>query len=160
VLREHQFVLTALPLPIVSKGYLTGVHFMRFKFVFLSSLAAAMLFSTAASAFSVKPQWGPGSGCSSVAPAFSFSKVPAGTAKLAFKMVDLNLPSYPHGGGEVAFSGKASFGQGEAFGGAFSSYRGPCPPPTETHRYEWTVQALDAGGKVLGTAKAVLPFKR
>jgi phosphatidylethanolamine-binding protein (PEBP) family uncharacterized protein len=128
--------------------------------LFISFIASGFLFSTAASAFSVKAEWGPGSGCSSVAPAFSFSKVPAGTAKLAFKMVDLNLPSYPHGGGEVAFSGKMSFRQGEAFGGAFSSYRGPCPPPTETHRYQWTVQALDSGGKILGTTQIVLPFKR
>jgi phosphatidylethanolamine-binding protein (PEBP) family uncharacterized protein len=133
---------------------------MKRYMLFLAIATFGLSVSTPVLAFSVKPQWGPGSGCSSVAPAFSFSKVPAGTAKLAFKMVDLNLPSYPHGGGEVAFSGKASFGQGEAFGGAFSSYRGPCPPPTETHRYEWTVQALDAGGKVLGTAKAVLPYKR
>jgi phosphatidylethanolamine-binding protein (PEBP) family uncharacterized protein len=116
---------------------------MNHRVVFLVSMAAALSFSTAASAFSVKAEWGAGSGCSSVAPAFSFSKVPAGTAKLAFRMVDLNLPSYPHGGGETAFGGKTSFGQGEAFGGAFSSYRGPCPPPTATHRYEWTVQALD-----------------
>jgi phosphatidylethanolamine-binding protein (PEBP) family uncharacterized protein len=133
---------------------------VKHRIVFFTSLAAAVSFSSAASAFSVKAEWGSGSGCSSVAPAFSVSKVPAGTAKLAFRMVDLNLPSYPHGGGEVAFSGKTSFGQGEAFGGASSSYLGPCPPPTETHRYEWTVQALDGGGKVLGTAKAVLPFKR
>ena len=133
---------------------------MQRRIVFLTSVVATILFSTAASAFSVKAEWGSGSGCSSVAPAFSFSKVPAGTVKLAFKMVDLNLPGYPHGGGEVAFSGKTSFGQGEAFGGAFSSYRGPCPPPTETHRYEWTVQALDSGGKVVGTTRAVLPFKR
>jgi phosphatidylethanolamine-binding protein (PEBP) family uncharacterized protein len=133
---------------------------MNHRVVFLVSMAVGLSFSTAASAFSVKAEWGSGSGCSSVAPAFSVSKVPAGTAKLAFRMVDLNLPSYPHGGGEIAFGGKTNFGQGEAFGGAFSSYRGPCPPPTETHRYEWTVQALDGGGKVLGTAKAVLPFKR
>jgi phosphatidylethanolamine-binding protein (PEBP) family uncharacterized protein len=139
---------------------LIGELNLKNRIFLFASFALAASFSTAASAFSVKAEWGSGSGCSSVAPAFSFSKVPAGTAKLAFKMVDLNLPSYPHGGGEVAFSGKASFGQGEAFGGAFSSYRGPCPPPTETHRYEWTVQALDAGGKVLGTAKAVVPFKR
>ncbi len=116
--------------------------------------------NSAAHAFSVRMEWGSGSGCSSVSPAFSFSKVPAGTVKLAFKMVDLNLPSFQHGGGEAAFTGKTSFGPGEAFGGVFSSYRGPCPPPTETHRYEWTVQALDAGGKVLGTTRTVSPFKR
>jgi Phosphatidylethanolamine-binding protein len=125
-------------------------------------IAAAVLAgsSVSASAFTMAFEWGAGSGCSSVAPAFTLARVPANTAKLSFRMVDLNLPSYAHGGGETAYSGKGSFGQGEAFGGAFSSYRGPCPPPTETHRYEWTVQALDAAGKVLGTAKAVKPFKR
>jgi phosphatidylethanolamine-binding protein (PEBP) family uncharacterized protein len=133
---------------------------MQRSYVSAIAFACAVSFSGAAQAFTVRAEWGPGSGCSSVAPAFSFSKVPAGTAKLSFKMVDLNFPSYAHGGGEAAFTGKANFGQGEAFGGVFSSYRGPCPPPTATHRYEWTVQALDAGGKVLGTSKTVIPFKR
>jgi phosphatidylethanolamine-binding protein (PEBP) family uncharacterized protein len=133
---------------------------MRHLFVAAATAGAILAMGSAAHAFAVRAEWGPGSGCSSVAPAFSLSRVPAGTTKLSFKMVDLNLPSYPHGGGETAFAGKTTFGQGEAFGGMFSSYRGPCPPPTETHRYEWTVQALDAGGKVLGTAKTVLPFKR
>jgi phosphatidylethanolamine-binding protein (PEBP) family uncharacterized protein len=134
---------------------------MKHRILLFASFAVAVSFSTAATAFSVKAEWGSGSGCSSVAPAFSFSKVPAGTAKLAFRMVDLNLTSFQHGGGETAFTGKTNFGQGEAFGGGFlSSYLGPCPPPTETHRYEWTVQALDAAGKVLGTTKSVLPFKR
>ena len=123
-------------------------------------IVGALLFASPAYAFSVKAEWGPGSGCSSVAPAFTLARVPAGTAKLSFRMVDLNLPSYPHGGGEVSFTGKTSFGQGEAFGGMFSNYRGPCPPPLDTHRYEWTVQALDAGGKVLGSARTVMPFRR
>ncbi len=111
-------------------------------------------------AFSVKVDWGAGAGCSSVSPAFTLARVPAGTAKLAFRMVDLNVPSYQHGGGEASFTGKTSFAPGEAFGGMFSSYKGPCPPPNATHRYEWTVSAVDAGGKVIGSARAVLPFKR
>lgn len=113
----------------------------------------------AAHGLTLKASWGSAAGCGGQSPAFTLGAVPKGTSKFDFKMVDLNLPSYAHGGGSVAFSGKASFAAGEIFG-AFSSYRGPCPPPGETHRYEWTVQALDAAGKVLGTAKAVIPFKR
>lgn len=113
----------------------------------------------AAQALSLKASWGPTAGCSGQSPAFVLGTVPKGTAKLDFKMVDIDLPSYAHGGGSVDFTGKASFAAGEIFG-AFSSYRGPCPPPGDTHRYEWTVRALDQGGKVLGTAKTVLPFKR
>ncbi len=131
--------------------------------VFLLSaaiVAAGLVQSAEAQAFSVRAEWGPASGCSGTAPAFTLARVPAGTAKLSFRMVDLNLPTFQHGGGETAFTGKTSFGQGEAFGGMFSSYRGPCPPPTQTHRYEWTVQALDSSGRALGTAKTVLPFKR
>ncbi|HRJ69699.1 MAG TPA: phospholipid-binding protein [Beijerinckiaceae bacterium] len=112
-----------------------------------------------AQALSLKASWGSAAGCGGQSPAFVLGAVPKGTAKLDFKMVDLDLPSYPHGGGSVAFAGKSSFAAGEVFG-AFSSYRGPCPPPGQTHRYEWSVQAIDAAGKVLGTAKTVLPFKR
>jgi phosphatidylethanolamine-binding protein (PEBP) family uncharacterized protein len=146
--------------PCVRSVSKTGDFDMKKISISASVFSAAILVSGAAQAFSVKAEWGSGSGCSSVSPAFTMSRVPHGTTKLSFKMVDLNLPSFPHGGGETAFSGKTTFGQGEAFGGMFSSYRGPCPPPTATHRYEWTVQALDAGGKVLGTAKTVIPFKR
>ncbi len=125
------------------------------------ALACAIIAAAGpALAFSVKVDWGSGAGCSGVAPAFTLSRVPAGTAKLSFQMVDLNLPSYQHGGGEAAFTGKSAFAPGEAFGGMFPSYRGPCPPPGETHRYEWTVRALDATGKIIGAAKAVLPFRR
>lgn len=104
-------------------------------------------------------QWGPQAACSGQAPAVKLSGVPKGTTKLDFKMVDLDLPTFNHGGGTIDFTGKTSFAAGEIFG-TFSSYRGPCPPAHATHRYEWTVQALDASGKVLGSAKAVRPFKR
>ncbi|MBN9275364.1 MAG: hypothetical protein J0J15_35015, partial [Mesorhizobium sp.] len=42
--------------------------------------------------------------------------------------------------------------------GAFH-YKGPCPPdPTKPHTYRLTMQALDANGAVLATAKAQRRF--
>ena len=92
-------------------------------------------------------------GCSSRSPAFRIRGVPRGTRKLRFNMVDQDKPSYPHGGGTIAYRG------GNVPAGAFS-YTGPCPPYGETHRYEWTVTALNAAGKVIARGTAVVPFSR
>jgi phosphatidylethanolamine-binding protein (PEBP) family uncharacterized protein len=96
--------------------------------------------------------WAGTKACSSVSPAFTVSNVPAGTKWLSFKMVDLNVPSFQHGGGTVAFAGEGKVPQG-----AFA-YRGPCPP-AGSHDYEWTVLALDEKREtVLGRGKAVKAF--
>jgi phosphatidylethanolamine-binding protein (PEBP) family uncharacterized protein len=114
---------------------------------------------SSANAFTATVAWGSGAGCSGQSPAIRLASVPKGTASLDLKMTDLNMPSFNHGGGSVAFDGKTSFAAGELFG-MFSSYRGPCPPPGSTHRYQWTISAKDSSGKVLGTANAVIPFAR
>jgi phosphatidylethanolamine-binding protein (PEBP) family uncharacterized protein len=80
------------------------------------------------------------------------TEVPQGTTRLAFRMVDKNVPTYPHGGGTVDYQGKTVIP-----GGAFS-YKGPCPPPSQQHSYEWTVQALDANGRALAAAIAIQKF--
>jgi hypothetical protein len=84
---------------------------------------------------------------------FRISAAPKGTTQLRFQMVDLNAPAYPHGGSTVAYRG------GAVARGAIS-YTGPCPPGGSKHTYRWTVEALDAGGKVLGTASASGAFPR
>jgi hypothetical protein len=114
--------------------------------------------STVAHAFSARIAWGPGAACSAQAPQIVLSKVPAGTKAFDARMVDLNMPSFDHGGGKIEFTGKTSFAPGEAFG-FFSTYRGPCPPRGSVHRYQWTINALDGAGKIIGTARAVLPFQ-
>jgi phosphatidylethanolamine-binding protein (PEBP) family uncharacterized protein len=73
------------------------------------------------------------------------SGVPAGTVKLDIRMVDLNAPDYPHGGGKIAYGGNS------LPYGAFR-YQGPCPPAP--HTYQFTVKALDAKGKTLDKATA------
>jgi phosphatidylethanolamine-binding protein (PEBP) family uncharacterized protein len=120
-----------------------------------AAAAAAMLASglsaNGASAMALSFSWTGVSACGSNPPAFELSDVPEGTARLAFRMVDLKVPSFPHGGGTVAYQGNGTIPAGSF------SYKGPCPPSGQ-HTYRWTVQALDAGGKVLATATASRPF--
>ncbi len=113
------------------------------------SVAAAMaLASSGAQAFAVSFRW-----CGA-SPEFNLRDVPKATATLDFRMQDLMVPSYPHGGGSVPYRGEASIPCG-AFSG---SYRGPSPPSPQIHTYRWTVKALDASGKPLATATSERKF--
>lgn len=80
-------------------------------------------------------------------PAFTLNDVPARTVQLRFKMKDLDVPGYNHGGGKVKYTGDSKIAPG-----AFR-YQSPCPPGGR-HNYQWTVTAHDAKGKKLGVAKA------
>jgi phosphatidylethanolamine-binding protein (PEBP) family uncharacterized protein len=101
----------------------------------------------AQAAMTVSVSWGPTKKCFDPhSPPIRLSGVPKGTAKLSIRMVDLNAPNYPHGGGTVAYEGQRSLPYG-----AFR-YRGPCPP--SPHVYQFTVKALSKAGKTLATAKA------
>ena len=107
----------------------------------------------AAADFGLSFDWGNIKKCTSGTPnsvpnpKFSLRGVPAGTASIQFRMVDLAVPSYPHGGGTVKYSSGATIAPG-----AFK-YQSPCPP-NGAHTYEWTATAKDASGKKLGEAKA------
>jgi len=80
--------------------------------------------------------------------------VPAGTAKLGFAMTDLDVPSFHHGGGTVAYGGHAT-----APCGAFAAtFLGPSPPHSQVHTLEFTVKALGADGAVLATTTARRKF--
>jgi hypothetical protein len=80
-------------------------------------------------------------------PAFHLSAVPAGTAKINFRMNDNNVPDYNHGGGTVVYSGGAVIKHGSF------TYQSPCPPDGR-HTYTWTAIAYDKSGKKIGVAKA------
>jgi hypothetical protein len=101
---------------------------------------------------SLRFSWAGYRACSARSPAFTLSDVLPETAQLAFKMIDRDAPTYPHGGGTVAYGGKD-----EIPAGAFS-YKGPCPPSGQQHTYEWTVRALDQNGKAIGLANAAGRF--
>ena len=118
----------------------------------LTTIVAVDVACSEAIAMSLSFSWTGVARCSSSPPAFALSDVPPGTSRLAFNMVDLNLPSYPHGGGTISYQGGS-----QITAGSFS-YKGPCPPERQRHNYRWTVKALDAGGKTLATASAASPF--
>jgi phosphatidylethanolamine-binding protein (PEBP) family uncharacterized protein len=124
----------------------------------LSAIVALAVFAASSPAcaqapgFGVDFSWEGTASCfDPKSPAFTLSGVPAGTKRLAFAMKDLDAPSYPHGGGAVAFTGQMQVGRG-----AFA-YQGPCPPSGQ-HTYQWTVQAQDEAGKTLATATVAKKF--
>jgi phosphatidylethanolamine-binding protein (PEBP) family uncharacterized protein len=109
---------------------------------------ALSLTASGAFAFSASFRWCSGS------PSFALTDVPTGTTALQFAMTDLNVPSFHHGGGRVAYSGQAAVPCG-----AFSSgFTGPSPPPGQIHTYEFSIKALGANGAVLATTTAKRKF--
>jgi len=103
-------------------------------------------------ALDVSFDWHGTSACSTKPPAFVISNIPADTASLRFKMVDLDVPTYNHGGGTIDYSGSNKIPAG-----AFSS-KGPCPP-SGSHDYRFTVTALNADGSmILGKGEETQAF--
>lgn len=121
---------------------------MRKSFGFtLLVVGATVLSASSAHAFGMSFSWGPTKKCfDSKSPPITLAAVPKETVKVRFRMVDLDAPGYPHGGGTVAYSGKDQIAYG-----AFR-YKGPCPP--SPHTYTITAEALDAKGKVIAKASA------
>ena len=122
----------------------------------IAALAVALSLPAAAQAatLGVRFTWVGTAACSTTPPPFTIADIPKDTKYLDFRLVDLDAPHYPHGGGEVAYSGSGDIPAG-AFDGA---YKGPCPPSGVTHTYVWTVRALDQAGKVLAEGKATGRF--
>ena len=116
-------------------------------------LAFAALLSASTGAFgqpglTLDWQWKASNRCSSVSPALTVGGLPEGTKSLAVTMVDLDVPSYDHGGGSVPHAG----GDTAAIAaGALQHFRGPCPPnySASGHDYEFTVRALAADGRTV-----------
>lgn len=120
-------------------------------------LAAVLAFSMSVPAaaqqgFTADFTWGSTPRCDGKkSPPFSLSNVPRGTATIRFRMIDQDAPNYPHGGGEVAYSGQDAIPEG-----AFSYY-GPCPP-RGSHTYEWNIEALDQSGNRLAATRVSKKF--
>lgn len=121
--------------------------------VILMSASMMLPITSYANAFSLSFSWGNLKLCNTgrpnrvTNPTFKLSKVPEGTKKIKFRMVDRNVPRFNHGGGTVKYDGKNIIAAG-----AFK-YKSPCPP-SGSHRYEWTATAIGKGGKKIGVAKA------
>tara|TARA_B100001093_G_scaffold78157_1_gene69284 strand:- start:633 stop:1025 length:393 start_codon:yes stop_codon:yes gene_type:complete len=82
-------------------------------------------------------------------PKFELTNVPDGTKWIYFKMVDLKVPSFNHGGGWIEYIGENTLNPG-----AFK-YKSPCPPDG-VHKYQWTATAKSKkssfGGKIASTS--------
>jgi len=118
-------------------------------------LAATGLFiasAVPASAFSLSFSWGNIPRCTSgnpntvPNPRFVISDLPAGTETVELRLVDLDVPSYNHGGATLRMSQSGTVQSG------LFTYRSPCPPGG-VHTYEWRATAR-AGNRTLGTASA------
>lgn len=93
--------------------------------IVLAGLAAPSVAGAQTAGFGVDFSWEGSAPCfDPKSPPFTVSGVPAGTKRLTFAMRDLDAPSFPHGGGTIAFTGQT---QTQVSRGAFS-YKGPCPP--------------------------------
>jgi phosphatidylethanolamine-binding protein (PEBP) family uncharacterized protein len=111
---------------------------------FALAAAASVAGLSSAHAFEASFSWKGVAACSGGSPAFTIKGAPAGTAQLRFGLKDLNAIDFPHGGSTVAYAGKGTVPAGAI------NYRAPCPPAGEHHKYVWTIESLDASGKVLG----------
>jgi phosphatidylethanolamine-binding protein (PEBP) family uncharacterized protein len=108
-----------------------------------------------ASALDVSFEWTKKSVCSNISPTIIVDNIPKETKYLQVEVVDLNMKSYDHGGGEVTYDGLNTIKEG-----ALKSFDGPCPPPRTEHSYEITVKALSADKKlILGHGKAIRKYK-
>ena len=124
----------------------------------LTVLATMMLAAPAAAEFKFSFDWSGLKLCNTgrpntvTNPAFKVSGVPAGTTVIQFKLTDLNVPSYNHGGGWVKMTA-----DGTAKAGSFR-YKSPCPPSGQ-HSYQWTAIAkTKKNGKTLAKATAARKY--
>ena len=128
----------------------------------LNCLFVAMLLGLAAgpaTAFDISFTWDGLKSCTNGKPnrvsnpRFELKDVPAGTKFISFKLKDLDVPGFNHGGGTIAYSG-----QKVVDAGAFK-YKSPCPPDG-VHVYQWEAVAKKKkmGGKLAkATARRKYP---
>ena len=90
---------------------------------------------------------------SRVSPEIRVGNIPDDTKYLKVRMVDLDKPTYNHGGGKVKYRGS-----GTIPAGALKSWRGPNPPGDSVHSYQFTVKSINSKGQVTGIGKAVRKF--
>ncbi|MDY6842678.1 MAG: YbhB/YbcL family Raf kinase inhibitor-like protein [Thermodesulfobacteriota bacterium] len=91
--------------------------------------------------------------CSSKSPEIKVSGVPEEATHFKVNLVDLDVPFWNHGGGTTENDGSGVIAEGTLKEG----YNGPCPP-SGSHRYEFTVNAVDANENIIGTGKKMKQF--
>jgi len=133
---------------------------MKIKSTLLAIAAISFASVASADSFSIGFTWDGLKKCNSgnpnsvQNPAFVVKNIPAGTQVIEFRLKDLDVPGFNHGGGTVAVTSDGTIAPG-----AFK-YQSPCPPGGK-HKYEWTATAKSkkgSDGKKLGVAKATRKY--
>lgn len=114
---------------------------MRLNNLIIAYLLVSPTLAFAQSSLSVNWDWKLSDKCSRTSPAITVASIPEGTKMLRVKLVDHDMTSFDHGGGELAHSGGDTVTIPE---GALKNYRGPCPPNFSSfgHDYEFSVRAF------------------
>jgi phosphatidylethanolamine-binding protein (PEBP) family uncharacterized protein len=92
--------------------------------------------------------------CTHASPRIQVSGIPEGTRTLEVKLTNINVPAWNQGGGKIANDGSGNIPAGALNIG----YNGPCPPPGEHYKYEFSVMALDDHDAIIGFGKAQQVF--
>jgi phosphatidylethanolamine-binding protein (PEBP) family uncharacterized protein len=119
---------------------------MKVKTAISAALLVASTSLLAQTSLTVDWDWKKSHQCSQTSPVIKVSGIPADAKSLDVKMVDHDMRSFDHGGGNVPVGGEVTFAIPE---GALKNYKGPCPPNFSSfgHDYEFTVRAIAADGK-------------
>ncbi len=91
--------------------------------------------------------------CSNHSPEIRVADIPPGTKSFKVKLKDFNAPNWNHGGGTVTNDGSGIIPAGALKG----AYNGPCPPGG-SHKYQFTVKAVNEAGIIIGIGKATKKF--
>lgn len=97
-------------------------------------------------------QWAAADRCSPRSPALTIRGLPPGTARVAVRLTDLNMPSFSQGADIFVPPG------GLVRAGTLPNYTGPCPPAGERHSFRFLVEAKDASGQIIGAGQATQIF--
>jgi len=104
-------------------------------------------------ALQVDVPWTTMSKCSAASPEMKIGQLPSETKFIQVVLSDKNVPTWSHGGGKVAYTGSNIIDEGALKGG----YNGPCPP-SGSHMYNFSVNAIDKDGVIIGQGNAVSQF--
>ncbi|MDB5377274.1 MAG: hypothetical protein JWR00_1720 [Rubritepida sp.] len=103
-------------------------------------------------AIDVAFQWTAADRCSPRSPALTIRNLPPGTARVAIRLTDLNMPTFSQSGDVFVPP------TGQVAPGTLPNYTGPCPPAGERHSFRFTVEAVDASDRIIGTGQATRMF--
>ena len=107
-----------------------------------------------AAKMSVAFNWEGIQACTHESPAIRVDGIPEGTVELRVRLKNINVPEWNQGGGNVEHDGSGIIPPRALDIG----YNGPCPPPGQRYKYEFSVMAVNTDGVIIGFGKAVQPF--